>query len=102
MALGYCIGSHRNGTFQCCSKRNHACSVAQSCPILSEPVDYSLPDSSVCEILPSKNTGVVCHFLLQGIFLTQESNLSLLHLLHWQADSLPLESPALNPEALMF
>ena len=34
-----------------------------------------------------KNTGVGCHFLLQGIFSTQESNLSLLH---WQADSLPL------------
>ena len=24
-----------------------------------------------------------CHFLLQGIFLTQISNLHLLHLLHW-------------------
>ena len=33
-----------------------------------------------------KNTGVGCHFLLQGIFLTQEWNL---HLLHWQAGSLP-------------
>ena len=33
---------------------------------------------------PSKNTGVSCHFLLQGIFLTQGSNL---HLWHWQADS---------------
>ena len=31
-----------------------------------------------------------CHFLLQGIFLTQELNPQLLHLLHWQADSLPL------------
>ena len=31
-----------------------------------------------------------CHFLLQGIFQTQGSNLHLLHLLHWQADSLPL------------
>ena len=29
-------------------------------------------------------------FLLQGIFLIQGSNLRLLHLLHWQADSLPL------------
>ena len=29
-------------------------------------------------------------FLLQGIFSTQESNLHLLHLLHWQVDSLPL------------
>ena len=31
-----------------------------------------------------KNSGVGCHFLLQGIFLTQWSNL---HLLHWQVDS---------------
>ena len=30
------------------------------------------------------------HFLLQGIFLTQGSNLRLLYLLHWQVDSLPL------------
>ena len=39
---------------------------------------------------PGKNTGVGWHFLPQGIFLTQGSNLSLLHLLHWQAHSLPL------------
>ena len=36
---------------------------------------------------PGKNTGVGCHFLLQGILPTQELNLCLLH---WQADSLPL------------
>ena len=36
---------------------------------------------------PVKNTGVGCHFLLQGIFLTQRSNLQLLH---WQAASFPL------------
>ena len=36
---------------------------------------------------PGKNTGVGCHFLLQGIFPTQPH---LLPLLHWQADSLPL------------
>ena len=34
---------------------------------------------------PGKNTGVGCHFLLQGIFLNQGSNLGLLHLLRWQA-----------------
>ena len=37
-----------------------------------------------------------CHFLLQVIFPTQGSNPCLLHLLHWEADSLPLchlESP---------
>ena len=39
---------------------------------------------------PGKNTGMDCHFLLQGIFLTQGSNPSLLCLLNWQADSLPL------------
>ena len=39
---------------------------------------------------PDKNTAVSCQFLLQGIFLTQGSNPHLLHLLHWQADSLPL------------
>ena len=36
------------------------------------------------------NTGVGCHFLIQGIFLTQGSNLGLLH---WQVDSLPLNYP---------
>ena len=36
------------------------------------------------------NPGVCCHALFQGIFPTQGSNLCLLHLLHWQADSLPL------------
>ena len=39
---------------------------------------------------PGKNTGVGCHFPFQGIFLIQGSNLSLLCLLHWQVDSLPL------------
>ena len=39
---------------------------------------------------PGKNTGVGGHSLLQGIFPTQGSNPSLLHLLLWQADSLPL------------
>ena len=36
---------------------------------------------------PDENTGVGGHFLLQGIFLTQGSNASLLNLLHWRADS---------------
>ena len=39
---------------------------------------------------PGKNTRVGCHFLLQGIFPTQGLNPCLLHLLLWQADSLPL------------
>ena len=48
----------------------------QSCPTLCDPMDYSLPGSSVHGIFPGKNTGVGCHFPLQGIFLTQELNLS--------------------------
>ena len=40
--------------------------------------------------IPGKNNGVGCHFLLQGTFPTQGPNL---HLLHWQADSLPLMPP---------
>ena len=35
----------------------------------------------------SKNIGVGCHFLLQGIFQTQGYNS---HLVHWQAESLSL------------
>ena len=34
-----------------------------------------------------------CYALLQGILPTQGSNLHLLHLLHWQVDSLPLAPP---------
>ncbi|KAM7232407.1 hypothetical protein CapIbe_017168, partial [Capra ibex] len=40
--------------------------------------------------LPGKNTGVGCHFLLQGIFPKQGLNLHLFHLLHWQVGSFPL------------
>ena len=36
---------------------------------------------------PGKNAEVGCYFLIQGIFPAQGSNT---HLLHWQADSLPL------------
>ena len=51
------------------------CLFTESCPALSDPMDYSPPGSSVHGIFQS------CHFLLQGIFLNQGSNP---HLLHWQ------------------
>ena len=51
---------------------------AQSCLTLCDPMDYSPPGFSVPWDSPGKNTGVGCRFLLQGIFLTQESNLGLL------------------------
>ena len=42
---------------------------------------------------PSKNIGVGCSAILQGIFPTQGSNPCLLCLLHWQVGSLPLVPP---------
>ena len=54
---------------------------------------------------PGKNTRVGCHFLLQGIFPTQESNLGLLHgrqilyhLSHQEALFKDLNSPNLFPQ----
>ena len=70
---------------------------AQWFPILCDPHGLE-PTRLLCSRdFPGKNTGVDCHFLLQGIFLTQGSNtlLCLLslrrildHLSHWE--SLPL------------
>ena len=52
----------------------------------------SLPGSCPWNF-PGKSTGMGCHFLLQGIFLTQGSNPCFLCLLHWQAGSLPTVPP---------
>ena len=61
-------------------------------------MDYSLPGSSVHggDFL-GKNTGVGCHFLLQGIFPTRGANP---RLLHWQADALLLSYQESPGEAL--
>ena len=55
------------------------------------PWDCSLPDFFLHGIFQAR--------ILQGIFLTQGSNLCFLTLLHWQADTLPLShmgSPILH------
>ena len=57
------------------------CLVTKSCPVLLRP-----HGPTRLFFFPGKKTGVCCHFLLQGIFPIQGSNL---HLLHWQVDSLP-------------
>ena len=59
----------------------------------------SLPDSCSWDS-PGKNTGVGCLALLQGNIPTQGLNLHLLHLLHFQVDSLPLAPPGKSREAL--
>ena len=46
--------------------------VAQSCPTLCDPMDYSPPGSSVHGDSPGKNTGVGCHFLLQCMKVKSE------------------------------
>ena len=50
--------------------------VTQSCPTLREPIDCMQPVRLFCL---DKNTGVGCHFPLQGTFLIQGSNTGLLH-----------------------
>ena len=60
------------------------CSVAQSCPTLCHPI------SSVQGIFQARILEWVAISYSRGIFLTQGSNLILLHLLLWQANYLPL------------
>jgi len=48
-------------------------------PSLCDPMDCSLPGSSVHGDSPGKNTGVGCHALLPRFFPTQGSNHCLLH-----------------------
>ena len=74
--------------YYCSSVR--VCLVAKSSPALlwpqwPQPARLPFPWNSL-----GKNTGVGCHFLPHGIFLTQGSNTCLLH---WQEDSWPTELP---------
>ena len=64
----------------------HACMHAQ-CPTPCNPMDCGLPGSSVHGILHSRILEWIAISFSRGIFLTQGSNLGLLHC---QADSLPL------------
>ena len=62
----------------------HACSVMSN----YSATPWTVAPRLLCPWnFPGKNTGMACHFPLQGIFLTQGQNQCLLH---WQADSLPL------------
>ena len=84
------------------------CSVAQSSLTLYDPMDHSLPGSSVHGDSPGKNTGVGCHaLLLQGIFPTQGSNPGLPHcrqilycLSYQGSPGIKLGSPALQANSL--
>ena len=64
----------------------------QSRSTLCDPMDCSPSASSVHGILQARILEWVegCYAILQGTFGTQGCKLHLLHLLHWQADSLPI------------
>ena len=95
--------------FNDCLKFARRAKSLQSCPTLWDPIDGSLshcghvrlfgtPRTVACQALlsqdsPDKNTGVGCHALLQGIFLTQGLSLCLFRHLHLQAGSLPWVLP---------
>ena len=64
----------------------------QSCPTLCDPMDVAHQAPLSLEFSREEYWSG-CHFLLQGIFLTQGSNWCLLQLLHWQTGSLPLAPP---------
>ena len=50
------------------------CLVTNSCPILCNPMDCVDCQAPLSMGFSRQNTGVGCHFLLQGIFLIQGSN----------------------------
>ena len=68
----------------------------QSCSTLCNLMDGSLPGFSVRGILQARISEWVSISFSRGLFPTQESNLSLLYLLHWQVGSLPLVPPGMS------
>ena len=51
---------------------SHCCFIPKSCPTFCDPMDCSPPLSFCPWDFPGKNTGIGCHFFLQGIFLTRD------------------------------
>ena len=69
------------------------CSVALSCPTLCDTIDCRCLCSSWPWNFSGKNIGVGCHFRIPGDFPETGTELHLLCLLLWHADSLPLAPP---------
>ena len=86
---------------KCLKKWKCLCSIGLLLLLLLSPVQLSAAPWTVAARFlcpwdfPGKNTGVGCHFLLQGVFPTQGLNL---RLLHWQVDSLPLSHQGSPPQ----
>ena len=84
------LGSFHNHVYMCILLLLFLLSHIQ---LFCNPMDCSPPDSSVHGI-SQQEYWRGCHFLLQGIFFTQGSNL---HLPDWQVNSLPLSHQGSPP-----
>ena len=73
-----------------CRKVKTESEATQSCPTLCNPIDGSPPGSPVPGSLQARTLEWIAISFSRGIFSTQGSKPHLSHLLHWQADSLPL------------
>ena len=69
---------------------------------------YYSPPGSIVQDFPGKSIGVGCHFLLQGIFLTQGSNPDLshcrqmlYHLSHYGSSRMPNKNDLLNEQTFV-
>ena len=83
-----------------CWNEGHLYLASWYCTSLCSVVcDSATPRTIACQAslcpwdLPGKNTGICCHFLLQGISLIQELKLCLLHLLFYRWIFYHLGSP---------
>ena len=65
LSLGFSRQEHWSGLSFPSPMRESENEVAQSCPTLRDPMDCSLPGSSIHGIFPGKSTGVGCHCLLE-------------------------------------
>ena len=75
------------------SEFSSVCVCSQSHLALCDPMDCSPPGSSPMGLPKQEYWSGLHFFLLQGIFPSQGSNMHLLYLLHWQANSLPIVPP---------
>ena len=81
----------------------HACVLSHFSHVQLFATLWTVVRQAPLSMEPGKNTGVGCHALLQGIFLTQGLNLGVLNLLRWHTSFLPLlpaGKPALRPMSL--
>ena len=72
----------------------------QSCPTLYGPMDYSPPGFSVHGIFQARILEWIAISYFRASSWSRDWTLHLLHLLHWQADSLP-QSPRGKPKSLL-